>query len=67
MSDNSNFFSKNIGAIIGVIIGLILACTGLYKIILIVVAVIGGGYIGRYIQYNKEEVKEKTINFINKL
>jgi len=39
----------------------------LYKIILIVVAVIGGGYIGRYIQYNKEEVKEKTINFINKL
>jgi uncharacterized membrane protein len=67
MNDNNNFFIKNIGAIIGVIIGLILACTGLYKIILILVAIVGGGYVGYYIQYNKESVKEKTIKFINKL
>ena len=31
------------------------------------IAVIVGAYIGRYIQYNKEEVKEKTKNFIDKL
>lgn len=67
MNDNNNFFIKNIGAIIGVIIGLILACTGLYKVILILVAIVGGGYVGYYIQYNKESVKEKTIKFINKL
>lgn len=67
MNDNNNFFVKNIGAIIGVIIGLILACTGLYKVILILVAIVGGGYVGYYIQYNKESVKEKTIKFINKL
>ena len=35
--------------------------------ILILVAIVGGGYVGYYIQYNKESVKEKTIKFINKL
>lgn len=64
---NNNFFSKNIGAIIGIIIGLVLSCTGLYRFVLAVVAMIAGAYIGKYIQYNKEEVKDKTKNFIDKL
>jgi len=64
---NNNFFSKNAGAIIGIIIGLLLACTGLYRVVLVIVAVIAGAHIGRYVQYNKEEVKEKTKNFIDRL
>lgn len=64
---NNNFFVKNIGAIIGGIIGIILSCTGLYRAVLVIVAMIAGAYFGRYIQYNKQEVKEKTKNFIDKL
>lgn len=67
MNDNGNFLSKNIGAIIGIIVALILACTSLYRIVIIIIAMVGGAYIGRYIQYNKEEAKDKIKNFIDKL
>ena len=67
MNDNGNFLSKNIGAIIGIIVALILACTSLYRIVIIIVAMVGGAYIGRYIQYNKEEAKDKMKKFIDKL
>lgn len=64
---NNNFFSKNIGAIIGIIIGLLLSCTGLYRAVLVILSIIGGAYIGKYVQYNKEELKEKTKDFIDRL
>lgn len=64
---NNNFFFKNLGAIIGIIIGLVLSCTRLYRAVLVIMAVIGGGYIGKYVQYNKESLKEKTKNFIDRL
>lgn len=67
MYENDNFFAKNLGAIIGVIVGLILACTNLYRVVLTILAVIGGAYLGKYIQYNKDSLKEKTKNFIDKL
>lgn len=67
MNDNSNFFIKYIGAIIGMIIGLVFACTGWYKVILVIISIIGGGFLGNYIQHNKENVKEKIIKFVNKL
>ena len=67
MYNNDNFFSRNIGAIIGIIIALILACTKLYRVVIGIIAVIGGAYIGKYIQYNKEEAKDKVKRFIDKL
>lgn len=67
MNDNNNFFIKNLGAIIGIVIGLILACTRLYRVVIVVMAVAGGAYIGKYIQYNKEEAKDKVKKFIDKL
>ncbi len=67
MGDNSNFFSKNLGAIIGIIIGAILACTGLYRVMIFIIAVYIGARFGKYVQYNKEELKEKSKNFIDKL
>ena len=39
MNGYDNFFSRNLGAIIGIIIGLVLACTGLYRVVLIIIAV----------------------------
>ena len=42
MNENNNFWLKNLGAIIGIIIGAILACTKLYRVVIIIMAVIGG-------------------------
>lgn len=67
MNENNNFFIKNLGAIIGIIVGLILACTNLYRVVIVIMAVVGGAYIGKYIQYNKEEAKDKMKKFIDKL
>lgn len=67
MDENNNFFIKNLGAIIGIIIALILACTSLYRLVIVIMAVVGGAYVGRYIQYNKEEAKDKMKSFIDKL
>lgn len=67
MNENNNFLTKNIGAIIGIIIGLILACTRLYRVVIVIMAVTGGAMIGKYIQYNKEEAKEKVKSFIDRL
>ena len=65
--NNNNFFIKNLGAIIGIVIGGILACTQLYRGVIFVIAVYIGGRIGAYAQYHKEELKEKSKNFIDKL
>ncbi len=67
MNDNNNFIAKNLGAIIGIVIGLILACTRLYRVVILIMAVTGGAFIGKYIQYNKEEAKDKVKKFIDKL
>lgn len=65
--NNNNFFTNNLGAIIGIIIGLVLACTKLYRLVIVVLAVLGGAYIGKYLQYNKEEAKDKMKKFIDRL
>lgn len=67
MNENNNFLAKNLGAIIGIIIGLILACTRLYRVVIVIMAITGGAMIGKYIQYNKEEAKEKVKSFIDRL
>ena len=67
MNDNGNFLSRNLGAIIGIIIALILACTKLYRVVSVIIAMVGGAYIGRYFQYNKEAAKEKMKGFIDKV
>lgn len=65
--NNNNFFIKNLGAIIGIIVGAVLACTGLYRVMIFIIAVYIGAKAGAYTQYHKEELKEKSKNFIDKL
>lgn len=67
MNENNNFFLKNLGAIIGAIVGLVLACTGFYRYVVAIIALVLGAYIGKRIQYNKEELKEKAKDLIDKL
>lgn len=68
--ENSNnireFWNKHKGAIIGAIIAIILIATSLYKVLVGFVIVVAGIYFGNYIQKNKEEVKDKLKNFIDR-
>lgn len=67
MDDVKNFFMKYRGAIIGAIIAILILCTGLYKLMVGIILIAIGIYAGNYIQINKDEVKEKLKNIIDKL
>lgn len=67
MEKVKGFCMKYAGAIIGVIIALILLLTHLYKAIIAIILIFVCGYAGNYIQLNKDEVKDKLKNFIDKL
>lgn len=68
--DNSNnfkdFWDKYKGAIIGALIAIVLLSTALYKLLFAFIVIVGGIYLGNYIQKNKEDVKENLKNFIDK-
>lgn len=67
MEEVKNFFIKYRGAIIGAIISILILCTGFYKLIVGIILVCIGIYLGNYIQLNKNSVKEKIKNFVDKL
>lgn len=67
MDGLGGFFQKYGGAIIGGFIALILACTRLYRVIIAIVLIIIGIWAGNYVQRNKEEVKEKLKNLIDRM
>ena len=58
---------ENLGAIIGVIIAILILCTRLYELIIAIVLIILGAFVGNYVQRNKDEVKIKLKNFIDRL
>ncbi|MBD8923259.1 MAG: hypothetical protein ACLUHC_02740 [Clostridia bacterium] len=67
MEDIKNFLSKYKGAIIGVIVAIIILATRLYEVIVGILLILAGAFVGNYIQQNKDEVKEKTKKFIDKM
>ncbi|MBP3502353.1 MAG: DUF2273 domain-containing protein [Clostridia bacterium] len=67
MDGIGSFFHKFGGAIIGGIIALVLACTSLYRFIIAIIFIVLGIWAGNYIQKNKEIVKEKLKNLIDKM
>ena len=67
MNDVKDFLMKYRGSIIGALIAILILCTGFYKLIVGIILVAMGIYVGNYIQLNKEFVKEKIKNFIDKL
>ena len=71
MDGFTTFWNKYGGAFFGLIMGIFLAIlivfTNFYKIILAIALVIACIWLGGYVQRNKEAVKEKTKNFIDKL
>ena len=67
MEDIKNFLSKYKGAIIGVIVAIIILETRLYEVIVGILLILAGAFVGNYIQQNKDEVKDKTKKFIDKM
>ena len=56
-----------IGAILGIIIGILFIVFGLWYPVLIIGIIAGFAWLGNYAQKNKSELKEKIKNFIDKI
>ncbi len=67
MNNFKDFWNQFRGAIIGVIIAILILITGLDKLILAIVVIAIGAFVGNYVQRNKEDVKAKLKKFIDKM
>ncbi len=67
MDDFKNFMTKYWGALFGGIIALIIACTDMYRLVIGIVLVVIGIWAGNYFQHNKDKVKAKLRNIIDKM
>ncbi len=67
MKDFKSFIHEYRGAIIGGILGIIVLCTGLLKLVLGIIVLACGVFLGNYVQQNKYEVKQKLLDLINRL
>lgn len=67
MNEIKEFLMKYRGAIIGALLAILILCTGFYRLIIGIILICIGIYVGNYVQINKSVVKEKIKNFIDKL
>lgn len=67
MNSFKDFIVQYRGAIIGGIVAILVLLTNLHKLIVGIVLVCIGIFVGNYIQQNKYEVKEKIKNFIDRI
>lgn len=67
MEEFKKFISQYRGAIIGIIIAIIILATRLYALIVGILLIIAGAFIGNYVQQNKEDVKGKLKKFIDRM
>ena len=66
MEELKNFVKEYGGAIIGGLIAVLILCTGLYRLVVGIILITIGIFVGNYVQKNKYDVKEKIKNFIDK-
>lgn len=67
MNGFKEFVKQYRGAIIGIIIAILILITRLHDLILAIVVLVMGAFIGNYVQQNKDFVKTKLKNFIDKM
>ena len=67
MNGFKDFWNQYKGAIIGIAIAILILITRLHDLILAVVVLLLGAFIGNYVQQNKEDVKAKLKSFIDKM
>ena len=66
MESLKEFWANFKGAIIGVIVAILIILTNLYKLIVALILIVLGAIVGNYIQQNKQVVKDRLKNFIDK-
>ena len=66
MEGLKNFWNNYQGAIIGVIVAILVIMTKLYELIMAIILIILGAIAGNYIQQNKNYVKDRLKNFIDR-
>ena len=62
----NEFFERYLGMIIGIVIALLAIGFGLVYVFECIALVIAAGWLGKYVQKNKESVKEKLKGMIDK-
>ena len=67
MNEIKKFLRTYGGALIGALIAILILCTHLYDLIIWIVFICLGIFVGNSVQHNKNEVKEKLKNFIDRL
>lgn len=67
MNGFKEFWNNYKGAIIGVVIVALILITRLQDLIVAIVVLVLGALIGNYVQQNKDDVKSKLKNFIDKM
>lgn len=67
MDDFKSFMSQYGGMIVGILIAIVLLLTKFYMLIISIILIAVCGYAGYYFQHNKDSVKDKLKNFIDKL
>lgn len=67
MEEFKNFIKEYSGAIIGGLIAIIILATQLYRLVIGIILITIGIFVGNYIQKNKYDVKEKLKKFIDKM
>ena len=67
MNTLKEFWNQYKGAIIGVIIAILILITRLHDLILAIVVLALGAIVGNYVQQNKDSVKTKLKDLIDKM
>ena len=67
MGNFSNFWNSYKGAIIGVIIAALILITKIYYLVIAIILIVLGAIVGNYIQQNKEIVKDRIKQFIDRI
>ncbi len=67
MEEVKKFIKEYSGAIIGGLVAVLILCTQLYKLIIGIILIAMGIFVGNYIQRNKDDVKEKVKKIIDKM
>lgn len=67
MDDLKKIITQYRGAIIGIIVAIVILATRLYELIVGILLILAGAFIGNYVQQNKDDVKAKLKKFIDKI
>ena len=67
MDSFKEFVKEYCGAIIGALVAIIILCTNLYRLIIGIILIGVGIFVGNYIQRNKYEVKERIKSFLDRI